>query len=375
MRTPFPRRRHPADDGGRHGAAGLRRTGVLRRLRRSPRTAVAAAVAAAGIGFGVANLPAFADTTAPTIPANATAPDGARVVSENQIDSRTLELGISSPALATVGYVRLLLPPGYSQDATRSWPVLYLLSGCCDANDQQDWMGFTDVEKFTDGKQAIIVMPSDGKGGSYSNWYNYGRGGAPRWADFHLKEMMPILEKAYHVSSTDRVAAGLSLGGFGAVLYAEQNPGMFKAVASYSGSMDTQAQPMSVLETQMSSGLDPFALWGSPWLNANIWSAHNPIKLIGNLKGTGTKIFLSSGNGHLGPLDPPTDKWNWKLQLAEVSEANTLPQNQEFAAAAQADGLDITTDFYGAGTHSWAYWQQEFHRSWPMLASALGIPA
>ena len=33
----------------------------------------------------------------------------------------------------------------------------------------------------------------------------------------------------------------------------------------------------------------------------------------------------------------------------------------------------LTTNFYGPGTHGWAYWQRELHASLPMLLSALHV--
>ena len=33
----------------------------------------------------------------------------------------------------------------------------------------------------------------------------------------------------------------------------------------------------------------------------------------------------------------------------------------------------LTQDFYGNGTHSWAYWDAELCRSLPMLMKAMGV--
>jgi diacylglycerol O-acyltransferase / trehalose O-mycolyltransferase len=29
--------------------------------------------------------------------------------------------------------------------------------------------------------------------------------------------------------------------------------------------------------------------------------------------------------------------------------------------------------FRDNGTHSWAYWQEDLHESWPMVAASLGV--
>jgi S-formylglutathione hydrolase FrmB len=45
--------------------------------------------------------------------------------------------------------------------------------------------------------------------------------------------------------------------------------------------------------------------------------------------------------------------------------------NQVTAARFQEVGVALTTDFYGAGTHTWPYWERELHRSLPMLLNSL----
>lgn len=43
-----------------------------------------------------------------------------------------------------------------------------------------------------------------------------------------------------------------------------------------------------------------------------------------------------------------------------------------FAERARAAGAEITTDFYGAGTHTWPYWERALERALPMLRAAMG---
>ena len=74
---------------------------------------------------------------------------------------------------------------------------------------------------------------------------------------------------------------------------------------------------------------------------ADIWATHNPADLVENLRGIA--LFVSCGNGHLGPLDPPgTDPAGVLAQL----EAALLLHNQEFVARAQQRSIDVTVDFY-----------------------------
>ena len=159
--------------------------------------------------------------------------DRAYVVAEQQVGPYLVDLTIRSPALGRTAKVRLLTPNGWEQRRRGDrWPVFYLLHGCCDTYDS--WTRETDVEQLRRLRNVLVVMPEAGPVGFYSNWWNHGAGGPPAWETFHLRELRRLLERDYGAGHR-RVTAGLSMGGFGALSYAARNPGMFRAVASYSG--------------------------------------------------------------------------------------------------------------------------------------------
>ncbi|MGW4715572.1 hypothetical protein [Nocardia sp. NPDC004260] len=37
--------------------------------------------------------------------------------------------------------------------------------------------------------------------------------------------------------------------------------------------------------------------------------------------------------------------------------------------------IPATFDFRTSGTHSWGYWQEDLHNSWPLIAAAVATPA
>src|ERR1044072_609152 len=63
------------------------------------------------------------------LPGQKALPGSARVVRERWLSPRMLDLLISSPSIGLMTPVRLLLPKGWSKQANRTWPVLYLLHG------------------------------------------------------------------------------------------------------------------------------------------------------------------------------------------------------------------------------------------------------
>ena len=309
-------------------------------------------------GFLLALVLVF--STLLTLPATAERA-GAYIVSTQRLDDRLVELTVHSPAVGHDVGVRLLLPPDYERKPHKKWPTLYLLHGCCDGDHgYQSWTNNTDVEELSARTNVLIVMPEAGPAGFYSDWLD-----GPKWETFHLTELRRIVEREYR-SGSHRAVAGLSMGGFGALSYAGRHPGFFRAAASFSGVAHPTyqgARSTDLIEGIVSAyGYDPHALWGDPVADARIWAAHNPYDLARKLRGT--KVYLSTGNGVPGPLDPPGathDGLEELLGEQTVAVADRLTEK----------GVSVQTDFYGPGRHTWPYWERALHRSFPMLMNSI----
>ena len=287
------------------------------------------------------------------------ADDGAKVIAQTNVGPREVDLTVFSPALARNVMVRLLLPPDWTTKPTAQWPVLYLLHGCCDS--YVSWTRSTDVVSLTANTDVLVVMPDAGTAGYYSNWLS----GTPAWETFHLTELRQILERGYR-AGTQRAIAGLSMGGFGALSYAARNPGMFKAAASYSGAVDTTYSADAInmiLNIVSGSGFARTALWGDPTADAKVWAAHNPTDLASQLRGV--QLFVSSGNGQPGPLDPPNTGFDGSEAVVGQEAGALLSHLRQL-------GIPVVADMYGPGTHSWSYWQRELHESFPIMMRAIG---
>lgn len=293
------------------------------------------------------------------------APLGAEVVAVRQVADRLTDLTVRSQALGgrTVN-VRLLTPDGWNPaDRRQHWPTFWLLHGCC--GDYTSWSG-TDIAQIPSLRKVLVVMPEAGWNGWYSDWWNYGAGGDPAWDTFHTVELAHLLEHGWGASS-NRVVAGLSMGGQGALLYAARHPGMFRAAAAYSGSAHPLLNDESINRIKgffAGQGNDPLRVWGDPVAQRSIWEAHDPYYLAHRLKSL--PVYLSCGDGTAGPFDPPGK--------TDALEADFNRQNHALAAQLEKVGAKhLTTNFYGPGTHGWAYWQRELHASLPMLLQALGV--
>jgi S-formylglutathione hydrolase FrmB len=309
---------------------------------------------------------AFALVAAPQAPAAA---PSATVVAEERIDGRLHELTIATPALEGETKVRVLLPQGYRDDGRRRYPVLYLLHGA--GGDQTDWTEAGDAAATTAGTPLIVVMPSGGRAGWYTDWSNGGAGGPPAWERYHLRQLVPLVDGRYRTVADrrGRAIAGLSMGGFGAFSYAARNPDMFTAAASFSGGVDLNAEyaglPVGQIAVDGSlklagyEGVTGATLFGGDFVTGNVfWRAHNPVDLAANLRGL--KLALYTGNGQPGPLDPPDSDQD----LVEVG-AHVMNVNLHERLA----GLGFRHRWvdYGPGRHTWPYWRRDLRQTIPWL--------
>ena len=293
------------------------------------------------------------------------ADDGARVTAEKKVTAGVTDLTIDSPALGRSVKTRVLLPAGWRRGAARTWPVLYAFHG--GRNNYTSWTRNTDIEAWAARYGVIVVMP-EGADGSYTDWFNYGRGGTPRWETFHTAEVRQLVERNYGAGER-RAAIGNSSGGAGAVAYAARHPGLFRYAASLSGilSMRSAGMPAMLMFTNAGNGQDPFAIWGVPGADDANWAAHDPYALAPRLRGTG--LFFSSGTtGRPGPGDPDVAPWDVGLLSEFAIGANT----RDFKA--RLDKLDIpyTAHLYGDGRHNWPAWARESRFIWPTLMTSIG---
>lgn len=132
----------------------------------------------------------------------------------------------------------IYLPADYEQ-SQRTYPVVYLLHGYTD--DNTAWLQFGEVNRYADKAIAdgtippmIIVMP-DADSSFYINSYD----GKEKYEDFFIKELIPGIEKTWRVKTEKRYrgVAGLSMGGYGTLIYALKYPDWFAAAAPLSAAV------------------------------------------------------------------------------------------------------------------------------------------
>jgi enterochelin esterase-like enzyme len=195
-------------------------------------------------------------------------------------------LRFESPLLGrAVGYA-VYLPPGY-EEGSRRYPVVYLLHGYTDS--EFAWVQFGEVDRLAGEAIArgeipamIIVMPDAGV-----TWYINDAAGKVPYEDMFVREFIPHIDATYRTRADRefRGVAGLSMGGWGALLYAMRHPDVFSACAAFSAAVWTDEDFMAFdpkRYDELFGDLFGRGLTGRARLTDHFRS-HNPLDLAGTL--------------------------------------------------------------------------------------------
>ena len=304
---------------------------------------------------------------------------GLHVRSVQPLDRRLLAVSVGSSAIPGPANVRILLPAGYASHPHQRYGVLYLLHGT--SGGAADWTTTGGAEQATTGRSLIVVMPDIGLNGDGGGWCtNWVSGARERWETFHIDQLVPWVDANLRTvrARGGRAIAGLSQGGFCSMSYAARHPDLFGVALSYSGAPDIEYDAAAhtgflAILTAIEVGLDhvpPNSIFGSPVTDQINWAAHDPTTLAGNLRWT--KLFLFTGNGMPGPLDPTP---GLGTPAASSIEAGAHFLTVSFHQRLVKLGIPSFFDDYGPGTHSWPYWARDLRQSIGPVTSALTHPA
>lgn len=135
--------------------------------------------------------------------------------------------------IQTAAYVLMPEPKVMAQSA-KPLPVLYLLHGLSD--DHTMWLRQTRLEQYARLYRVCVVMPAANR--SFYMDMAYGA----RYDTFIAEELPGVIERYFPVSRKrdGRFAAGLSMGGYGAMKLGLTRPNRYAAVASLSGALEME---------------------------------------------------------------------------------------------------------------------------------------
>jgi S-formylglutathione hydrolase FrmB len=146
-----------------------------------------------------------------------------------------------STSLNQIKNIQVILPPGYDDQDTTNYPVIYFLHGILSDHSSYNQMAtvLSNLYSSNSISKYIIVKPDGSTGpylGSfYSNSELYGK-----FEDYIINDVIEYIEAEYKVRTgrENRFLSGHSMGGFGALKLAFSYPDKFAAVASHSGPVD-----------------------------------------------------------------------------------------------------------------------------------------
>ena len=256
---------------------------------------------------------------------------GQGIVKEKQV--------IASKILNRNVNYRIYLPADYNT-SERSYPVTYLLHGYGDADD--GWIQFGEINSSADNAIAtgtippMIIVTPDG----FKSFYINAADGSLSYEDFFIKELIPHIEKTYKVKSEKRYRgiAGLSMGGYGSLIYALKYPKLFAAAA-----------PLSAVV----------------WSDSDIATASDNIY---------NSLFATHDKKNLKGMDRINEAWlkNSPLKLIETNSVDDLSSVKYWIDCGDDDYLSIgNVNLHVAmtnkkiphefrvrdGAHNWTYWR------------------
>ncbi len=308
---------------------------------------------------------------------------GARLVSLEESAGRQVDIEVYSPSMQRNIPLQVLRP----RDTGIPAPTFYLLNGAGGGEDGAAWNLQTDVGEFFADKHVNVVTPTEGAFSYYTDWRNpdpglaatSGNNGINKWTTFLTEELPSVIDDAFDTTGDNSIAA-ISMTGTSVLDLAIQAPDLYKSVGSYSGCAITSRAPgrqFVRLVVGLGDG-DTDNMWGPE--DDPEWVARDPYVNADKLPRI--PMYISTASGLPGAHD---NMGNPRIQgklaalasqvvVGGIIEASTQYCTDQLSKKTRALGMDnIVYNFRAAGTHSWGYWEDDLHESWPMIAHSLGI--
>lgn len=215
---------------------------------------------------------------------------------------------------------------GNSQDV----PVLYLLHGM--GGNQSVWQRRTSIERYVADLGLAVIMPSTDLA-----WYTDTRYDMKYWT--FISEELPLICHELFPQLTQKrektFAAGLSMGGYGAVKLGLKKPQNFAAIASLSGAVALAEDNESLLSMRSQAYWE--GIFGP--MDQIKGSENDPLKMLEECPvENAPKFFIACG-----------------------TEDFLYTSNQYFVQLAQDKGIDVTYE-EGPGEHNWIFWDHWIQR-------------
>jgi len=175
----------------------------------------------------------------------------------------------------------VMVPPSYTENASKKYPALYFLHGLGE-NEQTllrsgGWDLIQDLRQQHKIGDFLIVAP-EGRGSFFINSAD----GHNRYSDFFLSEFIPYIEAHYRVVNDRKMrgVTGLSMGGYGALRAAFAHPELFASVSAQSPALITETPQQMNADLRDAGPLAKLlgGVFGNP-INVAHWRENSPFDL------------------------------------------------------------------------------------------------
>lgn len=261
-------------------------------------------------------------------------------------------LSLASPSLGRVIAYSIYLPEA-AADAGRRFPVVYLFHGVGD--DETAWLVHGDIAQTLDRKiskgelqPVIVVMPMAG-----DSWYvdDARSNGYGNVAEALTTDFISGIDSLYPTApcSASRAVGGLSMGGFGAILYALTKPQYFAAAISLSGSLFTD-QPAEIVVREDRYAKMFGGVYGEPFDPERFrsWTVFDRLKHA-RPEAARLKYWLAAGDKDFSGI-----------------LSGTVRLHQELLERGMTSELRILS-----GSHTWELWSQSIDPALTWLSPLL----
>ena len=198
-----------------------------------------------------------------------------------------------------------------------------------------------------------------------------------KWTTFLTDELPPLINSAFDTTRVNAIA-GISMAGTSVLNLAISAPRLYRSVAAFSGcarTSDPVGQEYIRLVVQHRGGGNMVNMWGP--LNGPGWRANDPYLNAEKLRGV--KVYMTTGSGLPGAHERLDDKniegdpltlANQAVLGGGIEVAIDICTRQMVDRMHQLK-IPVQVNFRPTGTHSWGYWEDDLHQTWPKLARDL----
>lgn len=274
--------------------------------------------------------------------------DYARAMIHSRMDFHSPALGMGTSAVVlypqqTDGQIGMAGGIDLDENGEPRVPVLYLLHGLSD--DCTGWTRRTSIERYASAKGICVVMPEVRR-----SFYADEVLGEKYWT-YVSEELPALINQTFRVSTAreDTFVAGLSMGGFGAMKLALNQPERFAAAGSFSGALAVAQRDYTEFGHAM-----PARIWGQG-LTPEAGSVYEPF-----FEGVEQGAFpaIDDVNALARAAEPGSLPRLW---IGCGTEDFLLEETRTFVRTLEERGHahEVT---YTPGAHEWAVWDEYVRR-------------